>query len=144
MYLYFPTWEPGSFGIGRYIFSPLHHHWKSQQSSHCWETWLFSFILQSTVRTQLAKPLTSNKEKWHFLILHGLYRNTSIILLFIHIHTTQQKKPSVDWLGRVMAQRKSHLLNTYVLNSRIFSQNIPDDWLNTHQSPPHTNTVSSA
>lgn len=108
----------------------LHHHWKSQQSRHCWETWLFSFILQSTVPTQLAKPLTSNKEKWHLLILHELYRSTNIILLFRHTHITKQKKPSVDWLVKSYGTTKEPLVKyIHVLNLGIFSQNTQDDWL---------------
>ena len=46
--------------------------------------------------TQQPKPLKSNKKKWHFLILHGLHRNTKTILLFKHLHITQEK-PSVNW-----------------------------------------------
>lgn len=44
-------------------------------------------ITKYRVLTQLAKPLTSNKEQWRFLILRGHYRNTSIILLFRHIYS---------------------------------------------------------
>lgn len=88
MYLYFPylgAWIIGDYTV-RYFFPP------PCLKEPATELLLRNLaarihITKHQVLTHLAKPLTSNKEQWCFLILCGRYRNTSIILLFRHIYS---------------------------------------------------------